>query len=170
LRPACYLTSLLGELSGEPRFADDLKLDSRERAESAQATIKQMNTKLYVGNIPFSTTAQDLQDLFAQAGTVASVDLIFDKLTGRSRGFAFVGMTTGEEAQQAIEKLNGYSMDGRNLTVTEARPKEDRPARSFEGGERRGFGGGGRSSGGHHGHRGERGERSERGSGWERRG
>ncbi len=130
-----------------------------------------MNTKLYVGNIPFSTTAQDLQDLFAQAGTVASVDLIFDKLTGRSRGFAFVGMTTGGEAQQAIEKLNGYSMDGRNITVNEARPKEDRPARSFEGGERRGFGGGsGRSSGGHHGHRGERGERSERGGGWERRG
>jgi cold-inducible RNA-binding protein len=167
LRPACYLTSLLGELSGEPRFADDLKLDSRERAESAQAIFKQMNTKLYVGNIPFSTTAQDLQDLFAQAGTVASVDLIFDKFTGRSRGFAFVAMTTGEEAQQAIEKLHGYSMDGRNISVNEARPKEDRPApRSFEGGERRGFGGGGRG-GGHHGHRGERGER---GGGWERRG
>ena len=130
-----------------------------------------MNTKLYVGNIPFSTTAQDLQDLFAQAGTVASVDLIFDKFTGRSRGFAFLAMTTAEEAQQAIEKLHGYSMDGRNITVNEARPKEDGPARSFEGGERRGFGGG--RGGGHHGHRGERGERSERGErggGWERRG
>jgi cold-inducible RNA-binding protein len=164
LRPACYLTSLLGELSGEPRFTDDLKLDCRERAESAQAISKQMNTKLYVGNIPFSTTAQDLQDLFAQAGTVASVDLIFDKFTGRSRGFAFLAMTTAEEARQAIEKLHGYSMDGRNITVNEARPKEDRPARSFEGGERRGFGGGGGRSGGH------RGERSERGGGWERRG
>jgi RNA recognition motif-containing protein len=162
LRPACYLTSSLGELSGEPRFADDLKLDCRERAESAQAIFKQMNTKLYVGNIPFSTTAQDLQDLFAQAGTVASVDLIFDKFTGRSRGFAFVAMTTGEEAQQAIEKLHGYSMDGRNISVNEARPKEERPApRSFEGGGR---------GGGRRGERGERSERGERRGGWERRG
>ncbi|MGA3006681.1 MAG: RNA-binding protein [Opitutaceae bacterium] len=126
-----------------------------------------MNTKLYVGNIPFSTTAQDLQDLFAQAGSVASVDLIFDKFTGRSRGFAFVAMTTGEEAQKAIEKLHGFSMDGRAITVNEARPKEDRPPRSFDGGERRG--GGGRSAGFRGGHRGEREERSERG-GWERRG
>ena len=126
-----------------------------------------MNTKLYVGNIPFSTTAQDLQDLFAQAGGVASVDLIFDKLTGRSRGFAFVAMTTGQDAQKAIEKLHGHAMDGRNITVSEARPKEDRPPRSFEGGERRG-GGGGRGDG-HQGHRSERGERSERG-GWDRRG
>ncbi|HEV8072921.1 MAG TPA: RNA-binding protein [Opitutaceae bacterium] len=121
-----------------------------------------MNTKLYVGNIPFSTTAQDLQDLFAQAGTVASVDLIFDKFTGRSRGFAFVAMTTGEEAQQAIEKLHGYSMDGRNISVNEARPKEERPApRSFEGGGR---------GGGRRGERGERSERGERRGGWERRG
>jgi cold-inducible RNA-binding protein len=128
-----------------------------------------MNTKLYVGNIPFSTTAQDLQDLFAQAGTVASVDLIFDKLTGRSRGFAFVAMTTGEEAQKSIEKLHGYSLDGRTITVNEARPKEDRPARSFDGGERRSFGGGGRG-GGHRGERGERGERGGERGGWERRG
>ncbi|HTB81064.1 MAG TPA: RNA-binding protein [Opitutaceae bacterium] len=132
-----------------------------------------MNTKLYVGNIPFSTTAQDLQDLFAQIGGVASVDLIFDKFTGRSRGFAFVAMTTGEDAQKAIEKLHGHEMDGRNITVNEARPKEDRPPRSFEGGggERRGFGGGrGGGGGGYRGGRGggggERGERG--GGGWER--
>ena len=98
---------------------------------------------LYVGNLPFTSTAQDLQDLFSQAGTVVSVDLIFDKFTGRSRGFAFLAMSTPEEAQAAIQKFNGFGMDGRNLTVNEARPKEERPPRQFEGGERRGgFGGG----------------------------
>ncbi len=102
-----------------------------------------MSTKLYVGNLPFTSTAQDLQDLFSQAGTVVSVDLIFDKFTGRSRGFAFLAMSTPEEAQAAIQKFNGFGMDGRNLTVNEARPKEERPPRQFEGGERRGgFGGG----------------------------
>ncbi|PTY08848.1 RNA-binding protein [Opitutaceae bacterium EW11] len=102
-----------------------------------------MTSKLYVGNLPFATTAQELQDLFAQAGTVTTVDLIFDKFTGRSRGFAFVNMGTPEDAQKAIEKLSGYSLDGRNLTVNEARPKEERPPRGFESaGERRGFGGG----------------------------
>jgi cold-inducible RNA-binding protein len=102
-----------------------------------------MTTKLYVGNLPFASTAQELQNLFSQAGTVASVDLIFDKFTGRSRGFAFIAMSTPEEAQAAIEKFNGFGMDGRNLTVNEARPKEERPPRQFEGDERRGgFGGG----------------------------
>ena len=101
-----------------------------------------MNTKLYVGNVPFTTTAQDLQDLFGQTGAVASVDLISDKFTGRSRGFAFVEMATPEDAQQAIEKLHGYSYEGRVITVNEARPKEDRPRGDFGGGERRGgFGG-----------------------------
>jgi RNA recognition motif-containing protein len=109
-----------------------------------------MTTKLYVGNLPFASTAQDLQDLFSQAGTVGSVDLIFDKLTGRSRGFAFVEMSTPAEAQAAIQKFNGFAMDNRNLTVNEARPREDRPPRQSEGGgERRGgFGGGGERSGG----------------------
>jgi cold-inducible RNA-binding protein len=101
-----------------------------------------MTSKLYVGNLPFATTAQELQDLFAQAGAVSAVDLIFDKFTGRSRGFAFVNMASPEDAERAIEKFHGFDMSGRNLTVNEARPKEDRPARSFEGGERRGFGGG----------------------------
>ncbi|HZP61660.1 MAG TPA: RNA-binding protein [Opitutaceae bacterium] len=128
-----------------------------------------MNTKLYVGNIPFATTAQDLQDLFSQAGGVTAVDLIFDKFTGRSRGFAFVTMATGEDAQKAIEKLHGHPMEGRNITVNEARPKEERPARSFEGGERRGFSGGRGGGGGFRGgHREHRGERSERGGNWER--
>jgi len=103
-----------------------------------------MSTKLYVGNLPFAATAQDLQDLFSQAGTVGSVDLIFDKLTGRSRGFGFVEMSTPAEAQAAIQKFNGFAMDNRNLTVNEARPREDRPPRQFEGGgERRGGSGDG---------------------------
>jgi RNA recognition motif-containing protein len=113
-----------------------------------------MSTKLYVGNLPFTSTAQDLQDLFSQAGTVAGVDLIFDKFTGRSRGFAFISMSTPEEAQAAIQKFHGFAMDGRNLTVNEARPKEERPPRQFEGGERRGgFGGGGHRGGGDRGDR-----------------
>ena len=127
-----------------------------------------MSTKLYVGNVPFSTTSQDLQNLFAQQGTVESVELISDKFTGRSRGFAFVTMATPVEGQKAIQALNGFSIEGRALTVNEARPKEDRPPRSggFGGGERRGFGGGERrgfGGGGGGGFRGDRGERGERG-------
>jgi RNA recognition motif-containing protein len=111
-----------------------------------------MSTKLYVGNLPFASTAQDLQDLLSQVGTVASVDLILDKFTGRSRGFAFVEMSTAAEAQAAIQKFHGFAMDNRNLTVNEARPREERAPRQFEGGgERRGgVGGGG------HGDRGDR--------------
>ena len=125
-----------------------------------------MSTKLYVGNVPFSTTSQDLQNLLAQQGTVESVELISDKFTGRSRGFAFVTMTTPEEGQKAIQALNGFAMDGRNLTVNEARPKEDRPPRTggFGGGDRGsrgGFGGGDRGSRGGFGG-GDRGERRER--------
>ena len=125
-----------------------------------------MSTKLYVGNVPFSTTSQDLQNLFAQQGTVESVELISDKFTGRSRGFAFVTMTTPEEGQKAIQALNGFAMDGRNLTVNEARPKEDRPPHTggFGGGDRGsrgGFGGGDRGSRGGFGG-GDRGERRER--------
>ncbi len=119
-----------------------------------------MSTKLYVGNVPFSTTSQDLQNLFAQQGTVESVELISDKFTGRSRGFAFVTMATPEEGQKAIQALNGFAMEGRNLTVNEARPKEDRPPRTGGfGGGGRGFGGGGRGGfgGGRGGDRGDRG-------------
>jgi RNA recognition motif-containing protein len=101
-----------------------------------------MTSKLYVGNLPFATTAQELQDLFAPTGAVSAVDLIFDKFTGRSRGFAFVNMASPEDAQRVIEQFHGYDMGGRNLTVNEARPREERPARAFEGGgERRNFGG-----------------------------
>ena len=106
-----------------------------------------MTSKLYVGNLPFATTAQELQDLFSQAGAVSAVDLIFDKFTGRSRGFAFVNMGSPEDAQRVIEKFHGFDMGGRALTVNEARPREERPAREFAGagGERRGFAGSARN-------------------------
>jgi len=111
------------------------------------------NAKLYVGNLPFAVTAQDLQDLFAQVGTVATVEIIFDKFTGRSRGFAFVTMGSPEDAQKSVEKFNGYQMESRAITVNIARPREERPPRQFGGGgpgggERRGFGGGGGGGGG----------------------
>jgi RNA recognition motif-containing protein len=81
-----------------------------------------MNTKLYVGNLPFSTTALDLQGLFSQAGAVAGIDLVVDRFTERSRGFAFVTMATPDAAVHAIAQLHGRDLGGRNLTVSEARP------------------------------------------------
>ena len=82
-----------------------------------------MARKLYVGNLPYTTSEQDLQDLFSGAGTVDSVNVMRDMATGRARGFAFVEMATDEEAQQAISLLNERDFGGRNLTVNEARPK-----------------------------------------------
>ncbi len=82
-----------------------------------------MARKLYVGNFPYDTSDQDLQTLFAGAGTVESVNLMRDMATGRARGFAFVEMATDEDAQAAIRTLNNYDLGGRNLTVNEARPK-----------------------------------------------
>ena len=97
-----------------------------------------MGKKLYVGNLSFQTTSQDLQDFFAQAGTVESASVISDRDTGQSKGFAFVEMSSDEEAAAAIEQFNGKELDGRMLKVNEARPRESRP-----GGGGRGFGGGG---------------------------
>ena len=103
-----------------------------------------MNNKLFVGNLSFKTTENDLQDMFAQHGTVMEANLMTDRETGRPRGFAFVTMGTQEEAQKAIEALNGASVDGRNLNVNVAKPREERPAGGFGGGgRRRDFGGGG---------------------------
>ena len=85
-----------------------------------------MTTKLYVGNLSFDTTEIDLQDHFAQAGTVQATQLVQDQFTGKSRGFGFVTMTTGEEAQKAIGLFNGKDFMNRSLVVNEARPKEDR--------------------------------------------
>ncbi len=85
-----------------------------------------MNTKLFVGNLSFNTTENDLQDAFAAHGTVTEANLMTDRSTGRPRGFGFVTMSTPEEAQKAITALHGASLDGRNLTVNEARPREER--------------------------------------------
>ena len=109
------------------------------------------NSKLYVGNLPFASTAQDLEALFGQVGTVSVVEIIFDKFTGRSRGFAFVTMASGDEALKAVEKFHGQEMEGRALAVNIARPREERPPRSFGGG---GGGGGGYRGGGGGGGRG----------------
>ena len=86
-----------------------------------------MNQKIYVGNLPYSTTDQELQDLFANHGNVQSANVVADRYTGRSRGFGFVEMGSAEEAQQAISALNDTDYGGRNLVVNEARPKENRP-------------------------------------------
>jgi len=91
------------------------------------------NKKLYVGNLPYSSTEEQLKELFSQAGTVESARIITDKYSGRSKGFAFVEMSSAEEAAKAIQTLNKYELDGRALAVSEARPQEDRP-RSFGGG------------------------------------
>jgi cold-inducible RNA-binding protein len=106
-----------------------------------------MAVRLYIGNLPFSITDQDLKDLFAQSGNVVSASVISDRDTGRSRGFAFVEMDTQEEADAAIAKFNGYDFSGRQLTVNIARPKEERAGgggggRGGFGGNRGGFGGG----------------------------
>lgn len=85
-----------------------------------------MNTKIFVGNLSFNTTENDLQDAFAAHGTVTEANLMMDRATGKPRGFAFITMATPEEAQKAIEALNGSTLDGRNLTVNVARPREER--------------------------------------------
>ncbi|HYG80710.1 MAG TPA: RNA-binding protein [Pyrinomonadaceae bacterium] len=100
-----------------------------------------MTTKLYVGNLSFKTTSEDLREHFSQAGTVESASVIEDRETGRSRGFGFVEMATAEDAQAAIEQFNGKELGGRNLTVNEAKPKTDRGPGG--GGGRYGGGGGG---------------------------
>jgi RNA recognition motif-containing protein len=102
-----------------------------------------MAKKLYVGGLSYNTTEATLKDTFAQAGTVESATIIIDKMTGRSKGFGFVEMSSDEEAQKAIETLNGKELDGRNITVNEARPMEPRAPRSGGyGRDSRGFGGG----------------------------
>src|SRR3954471_14863438 len=109
-----------------------------------------MSTKLYVGNLAFQTTSEELQSLFAQAGTVESASVVEDRMTGRSRGFAFVEMATKEEATAAIEQFNGKEVGGRALKVNEAKPRENRAGGG--GGGRGGFGGN-RGGGGYGGNR-----------------
>src|SRR5205809_7492072 len=93
-----------------------------------------MGTKLYVGGLPYSTTEQQLQELFSQQGSVTSAKIITDRYTGQSRGFGFIEMATAEDAQKAITALNGTQMNGRTITVNEARHQEERP----DGGDRSG--------------------------------
>jgi len=107
-----------------------------------------MSMKLYVGNLAFSTSSQDLQELFAQAGTVESASVVEDRDTGRSRGFGFVEMSSKEEGEAAISQFNGQEVNGRALNVNEAKPRENRG-----GGGRGGFGGN-RGGGGGYGNRG----------------
>ncbi|HVN15613.1 MAG TPA: RNA-binding protein [Anaerolineales bacterium] len=96
-----------------------------------------MESKLYVGNLPYSATEEELSKMFGQAGTVTSVAIIKDRETGRSKGFAFVEMSSDAEAQKAISMLNGQGMGGRDLRVSIARPREESGGRSFGGGRQR---------------------------------
>ena len=107
-----------------------------------------MNNKLFVGNLSFNTTENDLQDAFSAHGSVTEANLMMDRMTGKSRGFAFVSMSTAEEAQSAINALNGSQMDGRALTVNVAKPREERAPSGGGGGGYRGGGGGGGDRGG----------------------
>ena len=100
-----------------------------------------MSTKLYVGNLAFQTTSEELQELFGQAGTVESASVVEDRMTGRSRGFAFVEMSTKEEASSAIDQFNGKEVGGRALKVNEAKPRENRSGGRGFGGNRGGSGG-----------------------------
>ena len=124
--------------------------------------------KLYIGNLPFSATEEQLQEWFTQVGvTPSAVNLIRDRFTGQSRGFAFVEVNADEDAERAINSLNGQNFGGRNLVVNEARPQAERGGsggRGYSGG--RGSGGGGRSHGGGGGRGGDRGDRGDRGNRW----
>lgn len=113
-----------------------------------------MSTKLFVGNLDFKVTENDLQDAFAAYGTVVEANLVTDRTTGRPRGFAFVTMSSPEEAQKAIDGLNGKELGGRALNVNIARPREE-----HSGGGRRGYGGGGGGGGGRGGYGGGRRDR-----------
>ena len=98
-----------------------------------------MSNKLYVGNLSFRVTSEDLQEYFAEAGAVESANVVFDRETGRSRGFGFVEMASAEDANSAIAQFNGQEYEGRNIVVNEAKPREDRGGRGNGGG----YGGGG---------------------------
>ncbi|HLL72471.1 MAG TPA: RNA-binding protein [Pyrinomonadaceae bacterium] len=110
-----------------------------------------MSMKLYVGNLNFKTSGEDLQELFGQVGTVESASVVMDRDTGRSRGFGFVEMATKEEGEAAIAQFNGKEFNGRNLSVNEARPREDRGGGGGGRGGYGGGGGGGRGGGGGYG-------------------
>jgi cold-inducible RNA-binding protein len=121
-------------------------MDNQSGAPSVQGN------KLYVGGIPYRSTEDDLKKAFSEAGTVVSASIISDRMTGRSRGFGFVEMSSAAEAQTAIDRLDGKEFDGRTLSVSFARPQGERPPRregGFGGGDRGGYGGGGYGRGGY---------------------
>ena len=120
--------------------------DSPEKRLVLNSKSSNMSTKLFVGNLSFNTTENDLQEAFAAHGTVVEANLMMDRTSGRSRGFAFVTMSTPEEAQKAIQAMNGATLGDSALTVNIARPKEERPR--GDRGPRRDFGGGGGGGGG----------------------
>ena len=121
--------------------------------------------KLYIGNLPFSATEEQLQEWFSQVGvTPSGVNLIRDRFTGQSRGFAFVEVNSDEDADRAVNSLNGQNFGGRNLVVNEARPQAERSGGGGRGGYGGGRGGGGGGRGGHGGGRG--GDRGDRGNRW----
>jgi RNA recognition motif-containing protein len=127
---------------------DPINGNSLEITKIVATVLHHMNNKLFVGNLSFNTTENDLQDAFAALGTVVETNLVTDRTTGRPRGFAFVTMSTDEEAQNAVTTMNGKSVDGRALNVNIARPREDRPpggGGGGGGGQRRSFGGAPRS-------------------------
>ena len=130
-----------------------------------------MSTKLYVGNLSFRTTSEDLQSHFSQAGTVTSANVVTDRESGFSRGFGFVEMASDEEANNAISMFNGQELDGRSLTVNEARPRDERSGGYNSGGGggggggRSGYGGGGGGRGGNRGGGGGGGRGGNRGGG-----
>ncbi|MDB6128491.1 MAG: hypothetical protein JWM35_2387 [Verrucomicrobia bacterium] len=126
----------------KPTVGTELAADGRIFETSLMS-----NSKLYVGNLSFKTTEDELRAAFGQFGTVTDLYVAMDKMTGRPRGFAFVTMGTAEEAKQATEKMNGTDLGGRLLTVNVARPMEERRGGGFGGGGR-GFGGGGGGGGG----------------------
>src|SRR5882724_9707620 len=105
-------------------------------------------SRLFVGNLSYQTMENDLQELFSGAGVVTSVNLMLDKFTGKSRGFAFVEFSSADEANKAVEMFHGKDLQGRALTVNVARPREERPPRSGGGGGGGGYRGGGRDGGG----------------------
>ena len=124
------------------RFVEAHLVQSFSLLLKAGKVYAKMTMKLYVGNLSFQTSSDDLQQLFSQAGTVESVNVIEDRETGRSRGFAFVEMSSTEEGNAAIQQFNGHDIGGRTLNVNEAKAREDR------GGSRGGFGGGRNNGGG----------------------
>jgi len=134
-------------------FSDDLKPDNREQFGDYRGKTKTdnhyMNNKLFVGNVSYNVTENDLQDAFAAFGTVTEANLVMDRMTNKPRGFAFVTMSTDDEAQKAIEGLNGKELGGRALAVNVARPREERSGGGGGGGRSFRSGGGGGGGGGY---------------------